>query len=116
MSILKFLYSKNSLKRKILDIKDEMKDIVSKTCKEEVRIDWFGAYDINPKHLAFWICIQTDVMKEKLIANKELYLKLRHLLEVYDYPNEAKKYVFIGFESQETVDRESDGNWYLHYK
>ena len=116
MSIFKYIYSKDSLKRKILDIKDEMRKIVSKVCAENVRVDWFGAYDIDQKHLAFWICVQTDVVKEKLIANKGLYLKLRDLLDKYDYPLEARKSVFIGFESQETVDRESNGNWYQHYK
>ena len=116
MIILKHLYSKDSLKRKILDVRDEMKNIVSKVCDEDVRIDWFGAYDISPKHLVFWICVQTDKTKEKLIANKELYLQLHGLLEKYNYPQEARKSVFIGFESQETVERESDGNWYHHYK
>ena len=34
----------------------------------------------------------------------------------HDYPADAQNNVHIGFESQETVDRESDGNWYLHFK
>ncbi|MFC4687671.1 hypothetical protein ACFO4P_12065 [Epilithonimonas pallida] len=110
------LNSKDNLKRKILDIKNEMRMIVSEVSAENVRVDWFGAYNIAPKYLAFWICVKTDYEKEKLITNKGLYLQLRYLLEKYNYPKEARKSVFIGFESQETVDRESDGNWYLHYK
>ncbi|OJX28465.1 MAG: hypothetical protein BGO86_07600 [Chryseobacterium sp. 36-9] len=110
------LNSKDNLKRKILDIKNEMRMIVSEVSAENVRVDWFGAYNIAPKYLAFWICVQTDLVKEELIANKDLHLKLYSLLEEYDYPSEARRFVFIGFESQQTVDRESNGNWYQHYK
>ena len=116
MNIFKFLYPKNSLKRKIFFLKDDMKKTVSEVSTEDVRIDWYGAYDIDPKYLVFWICVKTDREKEKLIANKELYARLRNLLSKYNYPLEARKYVFINFESQETVDKESDGNWYYHYK
>ena len=42
--------------------------------------------------------------------------QLRALLVKNDYPNEARQFVHIGFESQETVERESAGNWYHHFK
>ena len=53
MNIFRFLYPKNSLKRKILFVKDDMKKIVFEVSTEDVRIDWYRAYDIDPKHLVF---------------------------------------------------------------
>jgi len=38
------------------------------------------------------------------------------LLKKHNYPIYALQFVYIGFESQETVDRESNGNWYHHFK
>lgn len=32
------------------------------------------------------------------------------------YPAESQRFIHIGFESQETVNRESKGNWYHHFK
>ncbi|MDV3492919.1 hypothetical protein CMV03_17190 [Elizabethkingia anophelis] len=34
----------------------------------------------------------------------------------YKYPKNAIEYVSINFESQETVDRDYEGNWYYYYK
>jgi hypothetical protein len=53
---------------------------------------------------------------EHLAGNIELMSALRALLERHEYPSESQKFVHIGFESQETVDRESKGNWYYHFK
>ncbi len=41
---------------------------------------------------------------------------LKEVLIKHDYPKEAIDLVHIGIESQETVERESDGNWYNHFK
>jgi len=116
MGFFKFLYSKDSVKRKILDIKDEIQKTIEAVCDEKFWVIWYGAYQIDPKNLVFWICVKSDRMKLKLISDKELYSKLRQLLSTYDYPAEAIAYVGIDFESQETVDRVSDGSWYVHFK
>lgn len=116
MSILKFIYPKSSLKRKILDIEEDIKKIIALNCDESFFINWYGAYDIDPKNLVFWICVQSDALKSNLSTNKNLISTLNNLLIKYDYPKEAIPFVHIGFESQETVDRESDGDWYLHFK
>jgi len=55
-------------------------------------------------------------MKNKLSENFELTTGLRYLLTKHEYPAESQKFVHIGFESQETVNRESGGNWYNHFK
>lgn len=116
MNILKFFYKKKSIKRKIFDIKDDIMRAISAVCEEKHSIYWYGSYDIDPKNLAFWICVNSDEMKNKLEQNKELKKQLKNLLIKYEYPQEAINDVFIGFESQETVDRESNGDWYLHFK
>jgi len=112
----KYPYDKDVIKRNILDIKSDMEKIIQPVCTERFFIDWYGAYDINPKHLVYWICVQSDKVKNKLIANVELMITLRALLEKHQYPAESQKFVHIGFESQETVNRESKGNWYYHFK
>jgi len=109
-------YDKNVIKKKILDIKTDIGKIIQPICPERFFIDWYGAYDINPKHLVYWVCVQSDNMKYKLAGNVELMAALRAVLENNDYPAESQKHVHIGFESQETVNRESKGNWYYHFK
>lgn len=116
MSLFKYLYNKDSVKRKILDIKDGIGQLVKPVCTEKVDVIWYGAYDINPKHLVFWICVQTDRMKTELASNDQLKKGLRDLLEIHQYPVEAQPFVHMGFESKETVDRDSGGNWYHHFK
>lgn len=107
---------KNELEATINAIRTDIEMIVKKECNEKIDVYWYGAYYIDPKHLVFWVCIQTDAMKQKLEVNKVLTEKLRSLLETHNYPPEARSNVFIGFESQETVERESKGNWYHHFK
>ncbi|WP_160292173.1 hypothetical protein [Pedobacter lusitanus] len=104
------------MKRKILDIKDDIEKLIMHYCEEKFWIEWYGAYDIDPKHLVFWICIQSDEMKLNLKVNSELINKLRNILIKNNYPEQARQYVSIDFESQETVNRESAGNWYQHFK
>ena len=108
------LFKSNPIKKKILAIKRDSKMIVSNSCNEKYWIDWFGAYQINPEHLSFWICVMSDDMKMKLKSDNELYKKLRYLLEKHNYPLEARDEVSFSFESQQTVDRESRGSWHVH--
>lgn len=114
INILKNLYSPNSLKRKIIDVVDDMKIIIQ--CKEKFWIDWYGAYEIDPKNLVIWICVETDEIKLRLQSNHELMNKLKGTLVKHNYPLNARPFVHIGFESQETVDKESNGSWYEHFK
>lgn len=116
INILKFFYSPSSTKRKILDVVDSIKLIIKPFCEEKYWIYWYGAYDIDPKNLVIWICVKSDKVKSKLESTQELRNKLRVILIKHNYPKEAISFVYIGFESQETVDRESNGNWYHHFK
>lgn len=116
MNLLRIFYPKNSLKRKILEIKEDIICIVNSRCKEKFRVEFHGAYDLHPENLAFWICIESDRMKKTLGEDQELTQQLRALLDKHDYPADARRSVVISFESQETVDRESNGDWYVHLK
>lgn len=116
MKPFNFFRHKNSLKKKIRTIEEEMKKILSMSLNEKFTILHYGVYEINPKHLVFWICVDTDGIKEQLQKDKKLNNNLRNVLVKSEYPIEAVDDVYIGFESQETVDRESKGDWYLHFK
>lgn len=104
------------MKRKIIDIKQNMIKLVKTVCNEKIWINSYGAIDIDPKYLVFWICINTDNAKEQLKKNDALMIGLRQLLVKHDYPEEARQFVKIDFESQETVQRQSNGNWFEHFK
>jgi len=116
MNIFQFFIRRDPLKRKIIAIKNDIKKIVTPYCSENFWIEWYGAYDIDPKHLVFWICVESDLMKKELKSNDELMIKLKDLFLLHDYPKEAIDNVIIDFESKETVGRESNGNWYHHFK
>ena len=93
-----------------------MKKIIDPICKEKFWINYYGAYYIDPNNLVFWICVNSDEMKFILKSNNDLLNKLKQLFYKHNYPLESINYVYIGFESQETVDRESNGDWYVHFK
>ncbi|OJW15198.1 MAG: hypothetical protein BGO48_13760 [Mucilaginibacter sp. 44-25] len=93
-----------------------MTEIMRSYCSEKFSITHYGAYDIHPRHLVFWICVETDQLKQFLTCNSALNSDLSLALIEYDYPAEGIDSVYIGFESQETVDRESGGNWWHHWK
>lgn len=41
---------------------------------------------------------------------------MKTLLEKFNWPIQARANVTFDIESQETVDRENNGNWWYHYK
>jgi hypothetical protein len=116
MGIFSFFQPKGSLKSKIQIIEGEMKHILSINLEEKFSLFHYGAFEIDPRHLVFWICIDTDEIKQKLEENKELNSQLRNILIKNKYPEKAIPNIHIGFESQETVDRESKGDWWVHFK
>jgi hypothetical protein len=86
------------------------------SAQEPIWVTHYGAFDIQPRHLVYWICVKTDGERDRLRADRPLLANLRQLLVDFDYPPEGRDHVHIGFESQETVDRDSDGNWWHHWK
>lgn len=76
----------------------------------------FGAYYIDPKHLIFFIGVPTDHEKSLLKSNTPFIQRMRDLLDEFDWPLSARNFVVIDIESQETVDKDSGGHWWHHYK
>lgn len=105
-----------SLWEKVQWIKHDLEAAARAVAREDVRVDSYGAFEVHPKHLVIWVCVKTDAEKQRLEADENLMLTLREILVQYDYPREGRDSVHIGFESQETVDRESDGEWFYHWK
>lgn len=77
---------------------------------------WFGAYYIDPKHLVFVLPVDTDETRDNLRADSGLIGSLNNLLAIYRWPSEARANVIFDIESAETVQRESNGHWWHHYK
>lgn len=102
--------------KKVESIKHAITATVRAVTREELWVHYYGAYTIDPKCLVYWICLKTDNEKQRLQADEVLTRRLRDYLIQYDYPPEGRDSVHIGFESQETVDRESDGDWFQHWK
>lgn len=76
----------------------------------------FGAVDISPEHLAYWITTPTDAERDRLSADAALVASFRAALAEAGYPAGAIPSVGFAFESQETVDRVHGGNWWYAVK
>ncbi|MCA9617118.1 MAG: hypothetical protein H6721_13540 [Sandaracinus sp.] len=93
-----------------------MCDIVSRKLGRPVTPLSYGSLDVDPGLLVIWIRVRTDQEKEQLSADEPLKESLRRELFEEGYPEEAARRAFLGFESQETVDRESSGDWWGHFR
>ena len=116
-TVLSMTFTRNTpIKKAISKSKRDIKQLIHRYCDEKFWIDSYGAVDIDPKHLVIWICVQSDRMKDRLAVEPDLPNEIRSILIKNNYPHQSVDEVYIGIESQETVDRESDGDWYLHFK
>lgn len=114
-NFIKYFYPKKSVKRKILDVVDEIKRTVRLVYKNDFWVDWYGAYYINPDSLVIWIWVKSDQDKMSLRSNEKLMLSLRDTLVLCGYPEQARSSVAIIFESQQTADRDFNGSWHERY-
>lgn len=117
MSFFSRIFSlKPSIESLTKTIQSAMARRVAASAREKSWVTYYGANDIHPRHLVYWICVESDAEKHRLAADAVLYAELRELLTRFNYPVEGRDEVHIGFESQETVDRESGGDWWRHWK
>lgn len=77
---------------------------------------WFGAYYINPKHLVVVLAVPSDSDRDRLRTDSGIVPELRHLLQRFRWPGAAQPHVVFDIESEETVKRGNNGNWWYHYK
>lgn len=103
------------LKLKIWRIESNLKRLVTDNGLKPF-IWSFGVYFIDPKNLVFVIGVPTDEDKHQLRANTKFMDEVKSLLVKHNWPEAARPYVTFDIESQETVDRENNGNWWQHYK
>lgn len=76
----------------------------------------WGSYGIDPKYIAFFMAVTTDEQKHALLHDPAVEAEFRALLARHDWPEQARAEVGFAIESEETVQRESKGNWYHHLK
>jgi hypothetical protein len=103
------------LKRTVKAIEDDVAQLLhTRSIKPQV---WsFGAYYIDPKLLVFVVGVTTDTEKNALKLDDQFLTTLTNLLAKHDWPEQARSAVVFDIESQETVDRETKGHWWYHYK
>ncbi len=70
-----------------------------------------GAYDVDPRLLQFVVQVPTDAERDKLRERQAFAEGLKELLVKHGWPESARDDVVFHIESQETVDRENEGNW-----
>jgi hypothetical protein len=85
--------------------------------QEKSHVTHFGATDIDPKHLAVCLCVQSDAECKRMI--NELDSIRAQVLEYFasvNYPAEAIPSIDVSIASQETVNRDFAGSWWYFFK
>ncbi len=106
----------SDIEDKIIKIESEIEAMVKAVTDEKVWTTHYGAFDIDPKHLVIKVCVESDDERGRLLRNKVLQSQLQDVLEKHRYPAKARPNVSIGFESDETINRESGGNPRHHWQ
>lgn len=78
----------------------------------DARVTSFGAIDLYPACLAFWICVATDAQRDALLGDPTFAARMRRIVADCGYPQDSVDRVGFTSESDETVDRDWGGNWY----
>jgi len=89
---------------------------VAERSRERVFSIAYGSIDVDPGLVSLWICVQTDDEKARFSGDEAFVASLREMLVGAGYPEEGARRVFVGFESQETVGRESSGDGWGHFR
>ena len=106
----------SEIEDKINTIEAHMESLVQSLTSEKIWTTHYGAFDIDPKHLVYKICVESETERIRLVNHDTLKQQLRDLLTQHDYPIEARSKVFIGFESDESINQESGGNPWRHWR
>lgn len=107
---------KSAIEATVDRILDAMRAEMSTRTRERVVVTHYGAIDIHPKHLVIWIVVDSDREKARLASDAALMRRFRELLTTHQYPLEGRDQAHIGFESVETVNRKSGGDFWRHWK
>ncbi len=80
------------------------------------KVSSFGMSSIDPQYLFITINVQTDSEKKMLIEMPGLEDSMRHAVVIAGYPLSAVPLIGFSIESQQTVDRDFNGNWFYARK
>jgi hypothetical protein len=103
------------LKKKVAHIAEDAQTIVRRTGGATGTILALGAYDVDPRLLMFVVQVAKDADREKLKERPALAEALKELPKKHGWPADACGDVVFHIESQETVDREHEGNWAFRF-
>lgn len=99
----------------ILKVERKLDRDLNRMPLEGASISHFGAYDIHPRHLVF--CVQVKWDREMALLEKESLIRKAHTyLSEEGYPAHAVPETALRIDSEETVYRDYNGNWYHYYK
>jgi hypothetical protein len=103
------------LKKKVANMADEIKTAVRRTGGANCTVLTLGAYDVDPRLLVYVVQVATDAERDKLKDRPTLAESLKELPAKSGWPSSACEDVTFHIESQQTVDRENEGNWAYRY-
>jgi len=84
---------------------------------EKSHVTHFGATVIDPKHLAVWLCVESDREVERLYSQvRDIRQKVHSCFHTERYPEAVIPFIAVQIASQETVNRDYDGNWWHFFK
>ena len=109
-------WNRDDLAGRIARIEADLKALVRDQVGVEAVIWSHGAYWIHPRHLVFGIGVATDALRDRLRADAVVQRDWRALLARHGWPAVARDAVAFFVESQQTVDRDSGGNWWHHVR
>ena len=58
--------SHSPLKETVDAIERDLTATVRAVAREELWVTHYGAFDIHPRHLVYWLCVKTDAEKHRL--------------------------------------------------
>lgn len=96
---------------------ERVKVLLKALTKEQAHVTYFGATDIDPKHLVVWLCVETDAECARLEANLlSIRDQIHACFRAEHYPSQAVPFIGVGVAAQETVTRDYKGNWWHFFK
>jgi hypothetical protein len=105
----------SAVEKRIHRVEDRLRRHLEPRSYGKLWVHHFGATDIDPRHLVICVCVATDQERTELV-NAGIAARVRLWLKEEGYPAEAIQGVGVSVDSQETVDRDWNGNWYQYYK
>ena len=109
-------WNPDDLAARIARIEADLKALVRVQTGAEAMVWSHGAHWIHPRHLVFGIGVATDALRDRLRADPTVQQAWRALLDRHGWPAVARNDVAFFVESQQTVDRDSGGNWWYHVR